>query len=299
MTPDITAGSVWSRIPKRGRESNKGSFGAVLAVAGSACYRGAAALTVEGALRTGAGIVTLASVEPVMAAVAARLPECCLCPCEPGAEGGISPQSIPRILRQKATVLLIGPGLGYLAQSSARAAETRTLVKKLLTGFSGSAVLDADGLNATASLLNAGRALPHPAGELILTPHPGEMSRLTGLSTSVLAADREGAACRFAREWNAVVVLKGAGTVVAAPDGRCCVNTTGNPGLSRGGSGDALAGMTAALLACGLPAYEAAACAVYLHGAAADRAAALRGEYGMLPQDLFAQLGRLFAEHHR
>ena len=84
MTPDITAEFVWSRIPKRGRESNKGSFGAVLAVAGSACYRGAAALTVEGALRTGAGIVTLASVEPVMAAVAARLPECCLCPCEPG-----------------------------------------------------------------------------------------------------------------------------------------------------------------------------------------------------------------------
>ena len=83
----------------------------------------------------------------MLAAVSARLPECCLCPCEPGAEGGISPQSIPRILRQKATVLLIGPGLGYLAQRTARAAETRTLVKKLLTGFSGSAVLDADGLN--------------------------------------------------------------------------------------------------------------------------------------------------------
>mgnify|MGYP003106455069 CR=1 FL=1 len=115
-----------------------------------------------------------------MAAVAARLPECCLCPCEPGAEGGISPQSIPRILRQKATVLLIGPGLGYLAQSSARAAETRTLVKKLLTGFSGSAVLDADGLNAAASLMNGGEELPRPAKELILTPHPGEMSRLTG-----------------------------------------------------------------------------------------------------------------------
>ena len=241
----------------------------------------------------------VSSVEPVLAAVAARLPECCLCPCMEGAQGGISPRSLPDIVRQKATTLLLGPGLGYTAQSAARAAETRELVEKLLPGFGGSAVLDADGLNAAASLLNAGRALPHPAGELILTPHPGEMSRLTGRSTSVLAADREGAACRFAREWNAVVVLKGAGTVVAAPDGRCCVNTTGNPGLSRGGSGDALAGMTAALLACGLPAYEAAACAVYLHGAAADRAAALRGEYGMLPQDLFAQLGRLFAEHHR
>ena len=288
MAATITPESVWAHIPPRAMDSHKGSFGAVLVVAGSACYRGAASLAVEGALRTGAGIVTLASVEPVLAAVSARLPECCLCPCLAGAEGGISPRSLPNITRQKATTLLLGPGLGYTAQSAARAAETRELVEKLLPGFGGSAVLDADGLNAAASLLNAGRALPHPAGELILTPHPGEMSRLTGRSTSVLAADREGAACRFAREWNAVVVLKGAGTVVAAPDGRCCVNTTG-----------ALAGMTAALLACGLPAYEAAACAVYLHGAAADRAAALRGEYGMLPQDLFAQLGRLFAEHHR
>ena len=299
MAAAITPEFVWGCIPPRARESHKGSFGAVLLVAGSACYRGAASLAAEGALRTGAGIVTLASVEPVLAAVSARLPECCLCPCIDGAEGGISPRSIPRITRQKATTLLLGPGLGYTAQSAARAAETRELTEKLLSGFCGNAVLDADGLNAAASLLNAGKALPHPAGELIITPHPGEMSRLTGISASALAADREGAACRFAREWNAVVVLKGAGTVVAAPDGRCCVNPTGNPGLSRGGSGDALAGMTAALLACGLPAYEAAACAVYLHGAAADRAAALRGEYGMLPQDLFAQLGRLFAEHRR
>ena len=282
MTPDITAEFVWSRIPKRGRESNKGSFGAVLAVAGSACYRGAAALTVEGALRTGAGIVTLASVEPVMAA-----------------EGGISPQSIPRILRQKATVLLIGPGLGYLAQSSARAAETRTLVKKLLTGFSGSAVLDADGLNAAASLMNGGEELPRPAKELILTPHPGEMSRLTGLSVEAVQADRESIARRYAAQWNAVVVLKGARTVVAGPDGRVCVNPTGNPGLARGGSGDVLAGMMSALLACGLPAYDTAACAVWLHGAAADRAAARRGEYGMLPQDIFPQLGQMFAENDR
>lgn len=293
------AAYVWTCLRPRPRDSHKGTFGAVLAVAGSASYRGAAALAVEGALRTGAGIVTLASVEPVLAAVSARLPECCLCPCLAGAEGGISPRSLPNITRQKATTLLLGPGLGYTAQSTARAAETRELVEKLLPGFGGSAVLDADGLNAAAQLLPYFGTVPHPTGELILTPHPGEMSRLTGRSTSVLAADREDAACRFAREWNAVVVLKGAGTVVAAPDGRCCVNTTGNPGLSRGGSGDALAGMTAALLACGLPAYEAAACAVYLHGAAADRAAALRGEYGMLPQDLFAQLGRLFAEHHR
>lgn len=299
MAATITPESVWAHIPPRARDSHKGSFGAVLVVAGSACYRGAASLAVEGALRAGAGIVTLASVEPVLAAVSARLPECCLCPCLAGAEGGISPRSLPNITRQKATTLLLGPGLGYTAQSAARAAETRELVEKLLPGFGGSAVLDADGLNAAAQLLPYFGTVPHPTEELILTPHPGEMSRLTGLSMAEINEDRVEIALQYAKAWNAVVALKGAGTVVAAPDGRCCVNTTGNPGLSRGGSGDALAGMTAALLACGLPAYEAAACAVYLHGAAADRAAALLGEYGMLPQDLFAQLGRLFAEHHR
>ena len=296
---ETTSDFVWQKIQPRPRDAHKGTFGSVLAVAGSASYRGAAALAVEGALRTGAGIVTLASVEPVLAAVAARLPECCLCPCEAGAEGGISPQNIDRIRRQKASVLLAGPGLGYTAQSAARAAETKALVKTLLPVFFGSAVLDADGLNAAAQLLAEGKTLPHPAGELIVTPHPGEMARLTGLSAAQINADREGTALRYAQAWNAVVVLKGTRTVVAAPDGRVCVNPTGNPGLSRGGSGDVLAGMTAALLACRLPAYEAAACAVYLHGAAADRAAAVHGEYGMLPHDILPELGRMFAEHQR
>ena len=289
---------VWQNVLPRPRDSHKGTFGSVLAVAGSASYRGAASLAVEGALRTGAGIVTLASVEPVLAAVSARLPECCLCPCETGAEGGIAPESVPRILRQKATVLLLGPGLGYTAQSAARAAETRTLVQKLLPGFAGSAVLDADGLNAAADLMKNG-TFPHPQGELVVTPHPGEMARLTGLPAAAVNADREGTALHFAREWNAVVVLKGAHTIIAAPDGRCAVNPTGNPGLSRGGSGDVLEGMTSALLACKLPAFEAAVCAVYLHGAAADRAAAKHGEAGMLPHDLFAELGTLFAENGR
>ena len=134
---------------------------------------------------------------------------------------------------------------------------------------------------------------------MVVTPHPGEMARLTGFSAAELAADREGIALRYAKAWNAVVVLKGARTVVASPDGRVCVNPTGNPGLARGGSGDVLAGMLAALLACGLPAYEAAACAVYLHGAAADRTAVKRGEYGMLPHDILPELGALFAENQR
>ena len=138
-----------------------------------------------------------------------------------------------------------------------------------------------------------------PAKELILTPHPGEMSRLTGLSVEAVQADREGVARRYAAQWNAVVVLKGARTVAAAPDGRVCVNPTGNPGLARGGSGDVLAGMMSALLACGLSACEAAACAVWLHGTAADRAARQKGECGMLPQDIFAHLGQMFAENDR
>lgn len=296
---EIIAEYVWKTIPPRPRESHKGTFGSVLAVAGSACYRGAALLAAEGALRTGAGIVTLASVEPVIAAASVRLPECCLLPCEAGAEGGISPGNAARLLKQKANVLLLGPGLGYEAQSAARAEETRTLVKALLPAFAGSAVLDADGLNAAAALLAAGESLPHPAGELVVTPHPGEMARLTGLSPAQIAAAREETATRFAKEWDAVVVLKGARTVVAAPDGRCFVNTTGNPGLARGGSGDALAGMIAALLACGLPAFDAAACGVWLHGAAADRVAARRGEYGMLAHDIFEEAGRLFAENMR
>ena len=299
MAVEITEEFVWQNIPRRARDSHKGTFGTVLAVAGSAYYRGAALLAVEGALRTGAGIVTLASVEPVLAAAVARTPECCLCPCIAGAEGGISPESIPRIQRQKATVLLLGPGLGGAAQSAARAAETCTLVQTLLPAFAGSAVLDADGLNAAAQLLAAGEAFPHPAGELIVTPHPGEMARLTGLSAAQINADREETARTYAQKWNVVVVLKGSRTVVAAPDGRVRVNPTGNPGLARGGSGDVLSGMTAALLACGLPAFEAAACAVYLHGTAADRAAAVLGEYGMLPHDILPQLGRIFAEHQR
>lgn len=296
---EITSEFVWSCIRPRPRDSHKGTFGSVLALAGSARYRGAALLAAEGALRAGAGLVTLASVEPVLAAASARLPECCLLPCIDGAEGGISPESLSLLRRQKAAVLLAGPGLGYTAQSTARAAETRTLIQQLLSGFAGCAVLDADGLNAAAGLLYAGQPLPHPAGALVLTPHPGEMARLTGLSTSAVNADREGIARRFAQQWDAVVLLKGMRTIIAAPDGRCFVNPTGNPGLARGGSGDALAGILAALLACGLEAAEAAACAAWLHGAAADRAAAQRGEYGMLPQDLFPALGTLFAENGR
>ena len=133
-----------------------------------------------------------------------------------------------------------------------------------------------------------------------MTPHPGEMARLTGLSVAQINADREKYCLPVCRKtgmlwWYSRAAVPWWLHQMAA----VCTNPTGNPGLARGGSGDVLAGMTAALLACGLPAYEAAACAVYLHGAAADRAAAALGEYGMLPHDILSQLGRIFAENHR
>ncbi len=285
---------VFSCIPTRVQESHKGSYGHLLAVAGSRRYRGAASLTAEGALRTGAGIVTLASVEPVLAAVTARLPECCLLPCQESEEGGIRAEEADNLSRalEKATVLLMGPGLGNTA-------DTRALVRRLVGEARGTVVLDADALNAAAALLAAGEPMPRPAGSLILTPHPGEMSRLTGLTAAEIAADPAGIAARYAERWECTLVLKGHRTLIAAPDGRMWQNTTGNAGLSRGGSGDVLAGMVSGLSACGLPAPEAAACAVWLHGAAADRTADRLGQYGMLPHDLLTDLGQIFAEHYR
>lgn len=270
---EITSEFVWSCIRPRPRDSHKGTFGSVLALARQRRYRGAAAAgRRRGTAGRCPGLVTLASVEPVLAAASARLPG--VLPAalhRRGGRGHLPGKSAPAAPSKRPLCCWRGPGLGYTAQSTARATETRTLIQQLLSGFAGCAVLDADGLNAAAGLLSAGQPLPHPAGALVLTPHPGEMARLTGLSTGAVNADREGIARRFAQQWDAVVLLKGMRTIIAAPDGRCFVNPTGNPGLARGGSGDALAGILAALLACGLEAAEAAACAAWLHGAAADR----------------------------
>ncbi len=270
----------------------------MLAVAGSAFYRGAALLAAEGALRTGAGIVTLASVEPVLQR---RRPPAGVLPV-PLRSGGrrrhLAGEYRP-LRRQKATVLLVGPGLGGTAQSAARAAETRALVQKLLPGFSGSAVLDADGLNAAAQLLQRAKSFP-PGGRTDFNAPPRRDGPADRAFAAEINADREGtAALRYAKAWNAVVVLKGARTVIAGPDGRVCGQSHRQPGAfpgrqrgCTGGDACGAAGLRSARL-------EAAACAVYLHGAAADRAAAKRGEYGMLPHDILPELGTLFAEKQR
>ena len=298
MSTEITSEFVWHSIPPRPRDSHKGSFGTVLAVAGSAYYRGAALLAAEGALRTGAGIVTLASVEPVLAAAVARLPECCLCPCVAGAEGGISPESIPQLQRQKATVLLLGPGLGSTAQSTGRAAETRTLVQKLLPGFASSAVLDADGLNLLAA---------HPQwyqylGEhVVLTPHIGEMSRLSGRTIQEIQHEIADTALKCAAETGSVCVLKDACTVIADEKGQMYLNLSGNSGMATAGSGDVLSGILAAVLCMYLKTEEQppmvlkAALGVYLHGLCGDLAAAEKGKRSMLAGDIIEYLPKALA----
>lgn len=292
MGIEQNAAQVWEHLPVRRPESNKGSYGKVLLVCGSLGYRGAAALCAEGAARAGAGLVTLASIEPVLSAVIPRLPEICLLPCRMADSGAIPAAEAKKILDKAnaGTALAIGPGLGA-------SADTRALVRELIEGAEVPLVLDADGLNAAAGL----DALPRPANgaPMILTPHPGEMARLAGLSVEEVQAARERTAAGYARANGCTVVLKGHRTLTAGPDGTVYENPTGNAGLARGGSGDILTGVIAALLAQGLAPLDAAACAVWLHGTAADGAARRLGQTGMLPHDIFYDLGRLFAENGR
>ena len=285
----ITASLVLSLLPPRPPESHKGTFGTLLCLCGSLPYRGAALLAAEGALRAGAGIVQLASVEPVLAACCARLPECVLLPLQAGESGGPSVENLP-LLREKlkgCRALLAGPGL-------TPGADTAALVRDLVPRTAGPAVLDADALNALA-----GSALPHPQGGLILTPHPGEMARLAGCTVADVERGRPAAPRRVGRGNAGVRGRKGPEPRVAAPDGRLWKNTTGNAGMARGGSGDVLAGMIAALACAGLAPADAAVCGVFLHGLAGDLCARRLGQTGMLPHDMLADLGGWLAANGR
>lgn len=291
MAKEITSEMVFERILPRRADSHKGSYGHLLCLCGSAPYRGAAALAIEGALRMGAGLVTLAAVEPVISCVQTRCPECVFLPCRQSSAGGISSQSGNAILEKakSCSALLLGPGL-------TDSEDTKALVSLLVSGAGCGVVLDADGLNAAARM----DELPKPAdAPLILTPHPGEMARLCGLTVAEVQAGRESIAASYARAQDCIVVLKGHHTIVAGPDGQVFQCRTGNPGLARGGSGDILAGMTGALLAQGLEPLWAAVCAVWLHGAAADDCAARLSQQSMLPHDIFFDLCRLLAKNER
>ncbi len=281
----ITDDWVRSQLPARPLLANKGTFGRVLVVAGSERYVGAAILAGSGAIRVGAGLVTLATASSLQPIVAAGLVEATHLPLPEARPGVISPQAVETLNQEldNYQVMLIGCGLG---QSPA----VVDFVRDTLLGGTASAtslVVDADALNALAPVSEWWRQLPDDA---ILTPHPGEMSRLAEVSPDDVQWDRVGLARRMAGEWQKTVVLKGAYTVVASPDGRCRINPMVNPGLASAGTGDVLAGAIAGLRGQGLSPEAAAACGVYLHGEAAEIVRDRLGDAGMTASDLLPEL---------
>lgn len=288
----MTAAWARSLLPPRPPEANKGTFGKVLVVAGSTNYIGAAYLAAVGAGRVGAGLVTLACARSIYPIMASKLVESTFLPL-PDVEGfltGESAHSVLQALDQGYSALLVGCGLGQMAYVQA-------FIQSVLPRLKGetlrAVVIDADGLNALASREHWWQELTLPA---IVTPHPGEMSRLTGLPIADIQADRLQTAVRQASAWRTTVILKGAHTVVASPDGRARVSPFANPALASGGTGDVLAGAIAGLVAQGLEPFDAAALAVYLHGQAGEKVRGELGDAGLLAGDLLPALPQVIRE---
>lgn len=262
-------------VPRRDAAAHKGSNGHLLIVAGSVGKSGAAILCGRAALRGGAGLVTVACATEILPIVAASMPELMTDPV--GEKLG---ESEWRARLEGKAALVVGPGLGTSAPA-------QQLVRWLVARAGVPMVIDADGLNAVASDLAVLRRASAP---VVLTPHPGEMSRLTGLATRDVQAHRIEHARALARDTGAVVVLKGSGTIVAAPDERWSINASGGPLLGVGGTGDVLAGLVGSLLAQGLPPYDAARLGVFLHGRAGDLLAVQLGDAGLLASQLADEL---------
>ena len=291
----VTGAELSGLIPPRLQNSHKGSYGHALILAGSPGMTGAAALSSMAALRAGAGLVTLGIPESLNPILEEKCTEVMTLPLPETATGSLSLAAISPILDfcQKIDVVAIGPGLS-------RNPGTGELVRELVRSCPVPLIIDADGLNLIAEDLSILRCA---ASGLTLTPHPGEACRLTGLTKEELFADREGIARKFARENNLILVLKGAGTLIALPEGPLRINLTGNPGLATGGTGDILTGLIAGFMAQGLKAGSAACLGVYVHGAAGDKAAKKVGEISLIASDLLetipAVLKELFVWNNR
>jgi NAD(P)H-hydrate epimerase len=276
-------------LAPRARVANKGSYGHVLVIGGSLGKAGAAAMAGFAALRAGTGLSTVATPKSVLATVAAFHPELMTEPLAETKHGTISLEAVglglDALLERK--TLAIGPGIS-------RNSETAEFVRTVVTRGDKSIVIDADGLNAFEG---AADKLTGRGRTLVITPHPGEMSRLTGMSIAEIQANRREVARNFAREHELIVVLKGHRTLIAAPDGAVWVNPTGNPGMATGGTGDILTGMVAGLIAQHpRHALAATALAVYLHGLAGDLASESVGESSLVATDLLRFLPQAFAE---
>jgi hydroxyethylthiazole kinase-like uncharacterized protein yjeF len=270
----------------RALDSNKGMYGHVLVIAGARGKTGAAAMSGMAVLRAGAGLVTVASAESAIGAIAAHAPEIMTEPLPETTAGSISKRSLDLLagIAEKKNVVALGPGMG-------RDPETVQFIRSVVTEIAVPMVLDADGLNAMGELKWEARAAR------ILTPHPGEMSSLTGKTIPEIQADRIGVARAFAAERGVYLVLKGDRSVIASPDGRVWINPTGSPAMATGGTGDVLTGMIAGLVAQFPDQLEAALlAAVYLHGRAGELGAIKLGEKSFIATDLFEFLPEAMRE---
>ena len=284
--PDPIEGCL-PRLPERDAECHKGHFGLVLIIGGSRGMAGAVALAGMAALRGGAGLVRLAVPDVCLETVAGFEPSYMTVPLPCDVSGHISRSARARIveLAEAATVVACGPGMG-------RSLGLNVLVSWLYSHLPNPMIVDADGLNALSA---RAEVLSRPAGPRILTPHPGEFARLLG-KRRVRSGERQPAAVELARHSGAVVVLKGHRTIVTDGDSQT-VNSTGNPGMATGGSGDVLTGLIAALASQGLPSLDAARLGVYLHGLAGDLAADQMGQESLIATDLIRFLPKAFGRY--
>ena len=285
----VTSQMIKPLLPQRSTAAHKGTFGHVGIIAGSPGKTGAAALAGRAALRIGTGLVTVATPKGVNAILEALLLEAMTAPMPETDEGTLGLSAIPSLIEftKSRTALAIGPGIGTHQ-------ETGELVGTLLSSLNQPCVIDADALNLLAgrtSTLSSSK-IPH-----ILTPHPGEMARLLAdHSPQSVNHDRLGVACRFSETHHVIVVLKGARTIIASPDGQAAICPTGNPGMASGGMGDALTGIIAGLLAQGLAPWNAAKAGVFLHGLAGDLAAEKIGQAGLIASDLIECIPHAFTQ---
>lgn len=288
MCEALTRAAVRGLVPARDPASHKGVFGHVAVFAGARGYLGAARLCVEGACRSGAGLATLGAPESVAGLAGAGVPEAMTLPLPESAAGALCAAAAELALafvRDKEAAA-VGPGLTVTEPA-------REFALRFMDACPAPLVIDADGLNA---LGGGASRLRGRAAATVLTPHPGEMARLLETGVEAVQSDRLSAARALSAASGAVAVLKGAGTIIAAPDGRCWRNTSGNPGMAKGGTGDVLTGVIAGLLAQGLAAEDAARLGVFLHGLAGDIAAARHSAPGMLARDLLAALPAAWLE---
>lgn len=272
----LNAGHVAHWLPPRSRLAHKGQNGHVLIIGGDAGMGGAAAMAAEAAGRVGAGLISVLTRPQHIAPILARRPECMVAAVDEGED--------IRHWLERVDVVVAGPGIGQQPWG-------QSLLRQVLD-CDCPLVLDADGLNLLAGWWQSGEKVVHRA-PWVLTPHPGEATRLLGITTQALMADRFDSVQALQQKYGAAVVLKGAGSLVASAEGRLWVSHSGNPGMASGGMGDVLSGVIGGLIAQGLSPSDAAACGVWVHGAAGDRATEQSGQRGLLASDLMPHLRRL------